>query len=94
MSKAHLIAVIKDHNFWPTISGKGTVISEDITELTQANADLLFNKIDGDLSPENLHCDGEASITHVRREYAKLNGAAAELRKMGFDAPAECYGIK
>jgi hypothetical protein len=24
------------------------------------------------LSPENLHCDGEASATHVRQQYAKL----------------------
>jgi hypothetical protein len=33
------------------------------------------------LSPENLHCDGEASRTHVRREGARLNRALKALFK-------------
>lgn len=49
--------------------------SEIIEELRQ---------IECGLSPENLSCDGEASRTHVRRTYIRLNKRkAACIRELG-----------
>ena len=37
--------------------------------LTQANVDDLARSLDSDLSPENLHCDGEISRTQAQNKY-------------------------
>ena len=37
--------------------------------LTQAEVDGLASSLDADLSPENLHCDGEISRTQAQRKY-------------------------
>ena len=37
--------------------------------LTQAQVDDLARSLDGDLSPENLHCDGEISATQAQNKY-------------------------
>ena len=37
--------------------------------LTQAEVDGLASSLDADLSPENLHCDGEISQAEAQRKY-------------------------
>ena len=37
--------------------------------LSQTQVNDLARSLDGDLSPENLHCDGEISATEANRKY-------------------------
>lgn len=62
-------------NQWNAIfGGKPLVIGQD----NQRIADM----IDGDLSPENLTCDGELPRSQVQARYRQLNAAATELRRL------------
>ena len=54
------------------------LLSLSIAADRQAIADM----IDGDLSPENLTCDGELRGEAVRRKYKQLTTAAAQLLKV------------
>lgn len=65
----------------------------DIDNMTQADADRLFKAIDGQLSPENLFCDGEISREAARQKERTLRGAVQELFNMGFNMPKGCYEI-
>lgn len=94
MSARQLVAVIRNYNFWPIISAQGTLISEDITTLTQHDADLLFDHIDRELGPENLTCDGELPPRQVAQKHKQLTGASDQLKLMGFKVPANCYEIR
>ena len=49
--------------------------------LSQSNANDLMNKIAGELSPENLHCDGEISPAQARKKYNYLMSVKAELEQ-------------
>ena len=54
--------------------------SKNITfPLDQKTVDDLARSLDSDLSPENLHCDGEISQAQAMRKLRKLNKVAAEL---------------
>jgi len=46
---------------------------------TAAGRQEVAQKIDSDLSPENLSCDGEASVQHVRAMRKLLTQAQKEL---------------
>ena len=66
---------VESTNRWNSIFGK-----EPMTfPLSQTDANNLMNKIAGELSPENLHCDGEASITHVRAKHKHLTTVQKQL---------------
>ena len=47
-----------------------------------ADRQLLAEKIDAALSPENLTCDGELSPTQVRARYKELMTVAQQLKKL------------
>jgi hypothetical protein len=47
-----------------------------------ADRQTIADRIDGDLSPENLTCDGELSRTEVNRRYKALMSAAKQLKKL------------
>ena len=47
--------------------------------LTQANVDDLARSLDGDLSPENLHCDGEISRAAAQAKYNYYGRVIKEL---------------
>ena len=64
----------------------------DIGNITAADAQSIFNNIDGALSPENLTCDGELDRAEVDVRYNNLMEAAADLRSMGF-VPLNCYEL-
>jgi hypothetical protein len=86
MSKRNLQQVIDHANFTATIFG-GTVY--DINALTQADVDQLCDKINSQLSPENLTCDGELSRAQVQARFNQLTGAVKELHRMGFTVTVE-----
>ena len=80
---------IDDMNFMSTIF-KDTPIDAD--NLTEADAQKIFQKIDCGLSPENLHCDGEISAAQARAKYKAYMSAVKGLRTMGFE-PVDCYEL-
>lgn len=86
MSQKHLKQYIEQINFTARIFGRGLL---DIHSLTQADADQICARIDRDLSPENLTCDGELSGAQVRARYAMLLGAADGLKALGFNVQLE-----
>jgi hypothetical protein len=65
--------VIEDMNLWPKLTGN----TEEMIQYPPALEDFakIRSHIECSLSPENLHCDGEASPEHVRYTYAKLTKA-------------------
>jgi hypothetical protein len=47
-----------------------------------ADRQRIADKIDCQLSPENLSCDGELPMSQVRARYTKLTAAATDLVKL------------
>jgi len=47
--------------------------------------------IDADLSPENLHCDGEISQAQAMAKYRKLSTVAKQLQKL--DSTVRIYEL-
>jgi hypothetical protein len=64
-------------NSWARLT-KGKLLTLDNAEDRQT----IANKIECDLSPENLCCDGEASVQHVHAMRKLLNAARKELEKL------------
>lgn len=61
---------IAQKNIWRRVF-KQTEI--DPANITPKQARELLDSIEGDLSPENLHCDGEISAAEARRKARWLN---------------------
>ena len=78
---------INDNNRWMALFGTAHMTFP----LTQANVDQLARTIDGKLSPENLHCDGEISNAEAQRKYRFLAQVCRELEAYcntnGLNAP-------
>ena len=89
MSFAHLEQLVDDINFWAELKGEPKMNAH---QLTQADADKIYHKIDGNLSPEILACDGEASPAQVKRTYRMLTGAVSSLDAK-FNRPDGLYEI-
>jgi hypothetical protein len=83
----HLAAYIDLLNSSARIFGGETY---NIRNLDHAAAARLFQRLDGDMSPENLTCDGELDRATVQQRAARYRGAIAALKKMGFVQPADC----
>lgn len=47
--------------------------------LTQKSVDELIANLNGDLSPENLHCDGEITAAEAQKKYRFLKSVADDL---------------
>ena len=62
----------------------------DVANLTEEQAQEIFAMLDGDLSPENLHCDGEITAAQARRRAVQFVGAGRELIALGF-LPVDVY---
>jgi len=63
----------------------------DVKKLTPEDKQHLLDKIEGDLSPENLCCDGELRGAKLQTKARMLNGAKAELEAMGFKVTPFVY---
>jgi hypothetical protein len=72
-----LKAYVEQANKWNALF-KG----EQYTLDTAYGRQRLAQKIDADLSPENLTCDGELPRAEVNRRYKELTTAARELIKL------------
>ena len=77
----NLEAYVEQKNKWNAIFGHGAMNFP----LAQTDANDLMNSIASELSPENLHCDGEASITHVRKKAKFLDRVQQELEQYCLD---------
>ena len=78
----HLNEVLTRENFMRKFFNKAPLT---IHSLTQEDVNDLVRSIDGSLSPENLHCDGEITRTQAQVKYRNLTGALMELRHLGFN---------
>ena len=73
---------VKTQNEWrgflkrtPEINGD----SEELTLETKEGRIKIANMLEMNLSPENLHCDGEISPTEARKRYRYFTSCVAEL---------------
>ena len=71
--------IIRQMNFRRRLWDKPEIDSENISE---SDMEDIKNHIQGCLSPENLHRDGEASASQVKATMTMLNGA---MRELGID---------
>ena len=69
-----LEAYVAQRNAWGKIFGQ-----KPLSLLNANDRQRIANMIDGDLSPENLTCDGELSRSQVQARYNQLTRAAQEL---------------
>jgi len=72
-----LNAFVEKANKWNAIF-KGTQYSLS----NHADRQRLADKIDADLSPENLTCDGELSRDQVQAKYRELTTVARQLKQL------------
>ena len=86
---SHLKEYVEGLNRMSAIFGDGDNI--DLDNLSDINAQVIFSNIEGDLSPENLTCDGELPAAQVRRKSKMLKGCIMELMAMGFTYTTEGY---
>ena len=86
MSIKQLEAFIADENWINNLFSKPLI---DINAIDAELAQNMFDSIDGKLSPENLHCDGEITAAQARKKAKVLLGAAAQLQKMGYFSTCE-----
>lgn len=64
-------------NRWGALFGK-----KPLSLLNAKDRQAIADSIDGDLSPENLTCDGELPRSQVQQRYQFLTRAAAELKSI------------
>ena len=62
-----------------------------INSLNDEVANTLFHSLDGDLSPENLHCDGEISAAQARSKYRFFHKVINELTTAGYTPVGDIY---
>lgn len=78
-NQKHLQDFIYGLNIWAAVTKTRLY---DAKKLTQGDVDELILKVESELSPENLTCDGELSGNTLKLKTAKLNGAKAQLIKL------------
>lgn len=81
MAKAKQMSALEGYMFrtnsWARLT-KGRVITLD----SAAERQEIAQRIDCDLSPENISCDGERSVQEVRAQRAFLFAAREELLRL------------
>ena len=90
MSARDLNAVIRDENWIRDLFSRRKI---DPRNITIRDAIDLYQKIDSQMSPENLTCDGELSNREIVAKRRKLMGAVEELDRRGFRRPGGLYMI-
>jgi len=71
-----LTKYVDDMNRWNAIFS----IAPIAMPLSQADADSISDKLSSELSPENLHCDGEISQAQAQRKYRHFTAVEKALR--------------
>lgn len=64
-------------NFWRVQVEKKAPYT--VATLTEDDAQRIMDQLEGDLSPENLSCDGELSRTETNARFRLFTGAMREL---------------
>ena len=72
----NLTHYIDNRNTWNSFFPNSTTIT---FPLDQKTVNDLARSLDGDLSPENLHCDGEISQAEAQRKYNYYGKVIKEL---------------
>ncbi len=72
----NLTHYIDNRNSWNSFFPGSTTIT---FPLSQSTVDDLARSLDSDLSPENLHCDGEISHTQAQNKYNYYGRVIKEL---------------
>ena len=75
-----LHAYIKKQNDWDAFFNRTNARPLGVD--TPEDRQRLARRIDNELSPENLTCDGELSRAEVNRRYNNLIRVAEQLRKL------------
>lgn len=75
-----LVRFLERENTWAKLYSKSGIPMYEID--TAEGRQKVAESIDSQLSPENLSCDGELSISEIRIRYKYLTAAAADLRKL------------
>ena len=80
---SHYNSFIALQNFFRT-----SPFPEDITQLTETQVDEIKNIIESKLSPENLYCDGEISLSQAQQ---KFNNYLNVCQEITLNSPFEIY---
>jgi len=80
---------IDDKNRWQAIFDIAPVVFPKTTEQCIA----IFESLEGELSPENLHCDGEITVAAARRKEKILRKVWAEVEYVYGGPRAEYEGF-
>ena len=72
---------VAQHNSWEKIFNKSHV-DIDINNITQAQAHSLILKLDSEMSPENLHCDGEITHSQAQAKYDYFMGVWEDIKDL------------
>ncbi len=72
---------IEDMNHWRKFRGEGLIDMDNIGSYVED----VFDSLLSNLSPENIHSDGEASRSEVNARYRYLSAVYEELKELGFD---------
>ena len=78
---------VAEKNRWNAIFGMTQPF--DLNEASDRKQ--IARIIDGELSPENLHCDGEISHAEAMRKYRKLATVARQLQQL--DSSIQFYEL-
>jgi hypothetical protein len=74
MNISALEAFVEQENRWSSVFGK-----PPLSLLNVFDRQRIADRIDSQLSPENLSCDGELSRTETNRRYRNLTRCAEQL---------------
>jgi hypothetical protein len=72
-----LTQFVENQNQWNAMFGKAPMQFP----LSQKDVDNIARDLDCQLSPENLHCDGEISVAEANRKYIYLEKVYKDLEK-------------
>lgn len=79
----NLFLFISERNQWNVQFGDPVIDLQQV--LTPTQIDELYNEMECQLSPENLHCDGEISNSEADAKYDHLVKCAEQLGKLTGD---------
>ena len=77
MNISNIEKYVEQKNSWGKLFG-----SKPLSLLNAKDRQKIADSIDGDLSPENLTCDGELPRSQVQARYQFLTRCAEELRSI------------
>lgn len=69
-------------HFVKRLNARSAKTNYDIKNLTDKDLDNLIDRLEGELSPENLHCDGEISNAEAQKKYVFFKRVERELEQV------------